>query len=571
VNLTLEQLKDLHRQGWKDFKSPFDLSYKSHWNTPWFIIREFYQNALDEHDEAEVVMPPVLKKGTEGVIIEDYGRGLGAESLLMRETKGQADLRGQFGEGLKFACLAAVRQGFTPVIESEHILIEGHSLKERMGKTDVNLLIFLWKEARYPRKGTKVTIKGYFGELYTDRFTPYLGRPMVTFSQEFGRFNRKHAIYRQPAGRLYVGDIFIRDLEKSKYSYNLWGVRLNPDRVSEISHEELHGVMSWPWSGIDNGEMAIELLKAATTPDTEESQIYWSQKPDDEYLQYAWEKMFGRRAVLYTGEATRKLAEGYGYKVVGENWSTRARDLVRDLEQITDQEIVDEVIGELVPKVVPINQLTPIQRQHLAVVRFLAKNCPISADISIQAAVIPADPRLREPTLGLCRGRDEGIFLSVGILDNLEATLGTTYHELGHAIGGGSAYDGSTAHTKEVQRIAAKLSLLMRQKVVEVARILGEETAAAAPVVQIKGKAFCWVRMHGPDGNERFQSFETPRLAGEWARRNVGRVREYDWASSYELDIDGDTIEVFWGDSEAKSRRDLNDVERKVFLFGMGL
>jgi len=50
--LTPAQITSRKRSGWKVFQPGFDISYKSHWNTPWFFIREFYQNALDEHDEA---------------------------------------------------------------------------------------------------------------------------------------------------------------------------------------------------------------------------------------------------------------------------------------------------------------------------------------------------------------------------------------------------------------------------------------------------------------------------------------------------------------------------------------
>lgn len=572
MELTLEQLKDAHRQGWKDFKSPFDLTYKSHWNTPWFIIREFYQNALDEHDEANVAMPPVLKNAPEGVIIEDYGRGLGAESLLMRETKGQADLRGQFGEGLKFACLAAVRQGFTPVIESGHITIEAHSLREKMGRADVNLLIFLWREARQPRTGTKVTLKGYHGELYTDRFTTYLGPPLAMDAETIGRFTRRHAVWSNPAGRLYVGDIFIRKLERSQFSYNLWRVRLNPDRVSEIDHTELQAAMSTPWSGIDNGELAVQLIKAVTDNETDESDIRWYHKPDEEFLRYAWDRLFGRKAVLYTSELTKKLATGYGYKVVGEGWKSRARDLLSDLEQITDEDMINTVVGEMIPKVVPINQLTPTQRQHLSLMRFLVRNCPACQKVKVEAAIIPPDPRLKEPVKGLCDEGEQSIYLSVDILDYLEDTLGTTYHELGHWIGGSSAYDGSSRHTVEVQHIAAKLSLLMRQKVVEISQILGEPVpvAAAAPAAEIKGKAFCWACVDMGEG-ETCRSFETPRLAGEWAKKNVGTIKEWDWLSPRDLDVTNASIKVFWGDSEAKTTKDLNEVERKVFQFGMGL
>ena len=86
--LSEEQLETYRRQGWKVFQPGFDISYKSQWNTPWFIIREFFQNALDEHDEARITARPRLEDSSRGVIIEDQGRGLGAEEFASARDKG---------------------------------------------------------------------------------------------------------------------------------------------------------------------------------------------------------------------------------------------------------------------------------------------------------------------------------------------------------------------------------------------------------------------------------------------------------------------------------------------------
>ncbi len=222
VALTAAQLTAYKRQGWKVFQPGFDISYKSRWNTPWFFIREFFQNALDEHDEAGNSAIPALAMTAKGAVIEDQGRGLGAESLLLRETKGGGDLRGQFGEGLKFACISAVRQGYVPRIESPSVTIEAHSSIQTVGRIEANLLTFIYKEEQRARTGTKVIIEGYTGELYKDRFTTFLGKPIFSIYDNIGRFIRGDAIYTAPKGRLYVGDIFIKDLgQPSEYSDNV--------------------------------------------------------------------------------------------------------------------------------------------------------------------------------------------------------------------------------------------------------------------------------------------------------------------------------------------------------------
>ena len=121
--ITDPDLAALRQQGWDALDTTFEISYKTHW-TMWHVIREFVQNALDEHDEQGITTLPFLATTPQGLVIEDQGRGLGAAALLMRETKRAAgDLRGQFGEGMKFACIVTLREGYDVEIASPHFTI----------------------------------------------------------------------------------------------------------------------------------------------------------------------------------------------------------------------------------------------------------------------------------------------------------------------------------------------------------------------------------------------------------------------------------------------------------------
>jgi len=67
--LTPAQLAGRKRAGWEILPTTYDMTYKSQWDSSWFFIREFYQNALDEHDEAGVTSIPSLGLTAKGVVI----------------------------------------------------------------------------------------------------------------------------------------------------------------------------------------------------------------------------------------------------------------------------------------------------------------------------------------------------------------------------------------------------------------------------------------------------------------------------------------------------------------------
>ena len=485
--LTPAQLASRKRSGWKVFQPGYDITYKSHWNEPWFFIREFYQNALDEHDEVGITAIPTLTQTAKGVVIQDQGRGLGAESLLFRETKGQMDLRGHFGEGLKLACLPAVRLGYTPHIESPNATIEAWASPTTFGKAEVNLLTFLFKEVEgTKRTGTKITIEGYTGDIYKDRFVQFLKPPIFQGKKRVGRFNRFESIFTSPKGRLYVGDIYVRDLENTQYSYNLWNLELNPDRISEINNENMKGQVANVWRQVNSDELAIKIMKAMTTEGAFESQLSWGYTPDDKtYWLLAWVSLFGPRAVLYTTERYSKLAEGYGYKKTGEDWTYQTRRFLNYLVP-TDQSIVDERSKELsTPKPIPDGDLTLDQGRHLKLVRYLTDVCPSCVydgdKPKIVAAVIPADLRTGDVMLGLCSRGEGSIYLSGSILNTEEDTVSTFYHEMGHWVGGDAADDGTMAHTKAVQNVGAAMFLIQQAHFKEINEILGIAPAPPPP------------------------------------------------------------------------------------------
>lgn len=94
--------------------------YVRDWNV-WEAIREFLQNALDSQDlgyESSITYvtntkQPQLRIITEGITID-------RDTLLLGTTSkaGRSDQRGEFGEGMKLACLVLTRNGLGVRIKS---------------------------------------------------------------------------------------------------------------------------------------------------------------------------------------------------------------------------------------------------------------------------------------------------------------------------------------------------------------------------------------------------------------------------------------------------------------------
>jgi hypothetical protein len=243
--------------------------------------------------------------------------------------------------------------------------------------------------------------------------------------------------------------------------------------------------------------------------------------------------------------------------------------MLMTMEIQTDRDVVEARVEELSsPKPIPDSKLNSEQRINLELLRFLAQNNPETMGAKIQAAALPSDPRTDTVVTGLAL--DDTLYLVLSVLDSQEDTLAVGYHELGHFTGGDEAHDGTIAHTHAVQRVAAQLSLLIRQRVVDVNRILGiKEGAVPVPVSEIapQGSAYVWVVSGKQKGG-----FANPSLAGQHIRQlQHGRVDAPEWLASGEVEVWELKYRVYWGDRAGNRVRELNGMERNIFKFGLGV
>lgn len=476
--LTDADIERERKAGWGVFPSPYDITYKSHWGDPWYFVREFYQNGLDEHDEARVTFPPKMYMGPDGLVIEDSGRGIGAESLLLRETKEKLDLRGMFGEGLKWATICALRLGYEPYIVSPKVEIRAVIHDTTFGVTKVQLVTYLWRSNSPREVGTKVVIRGYYGPTFEDRFVSFLSPHNVISARQktIGRFPREESILSHPSNKLYVRDIYVRDLHPehpSRFSYNLWNLDLNPDRDAERHHWRLASDIGELWSACDDMNSLVKFLQAVKAKEYESSLAMKSYVTDSNikdnsgvWMQ-AWERVFGKNTALYTSPFFAGHAKAYGYEVVEYDIiPEKVAEFIKPGVP-TDAQMAKETgvkLGEVTP--VPDEQLSSCALNNLEVLRWMCNQIthhvyiPVGAP-NVYAARFAPDPNTRLVPIGLWNADERSVFIDEKRLGDFWHALEVFYHEIGHAVSH-EAPDGTAEHTQGVLEASVAASKIMR-------------------------------------------------------------------------------------------------------------
>lgn len=480
IIISEDELEALRVSGWRIKDSGYSTRYSTYWDN-WYIIREFIQNALDERDEAGIGESPTIQFIGNTLTISDKGRGLGALALYTETTKAAAkDLRGEFGEGLKKATLAALRAGYSMEIVSSKKMIRPYLVKIIEEGTEIQELYFTYKDNPQAVIGTTVKIKGYNGDLYTDRFIE-LARtgfePLLGYSEKVGRFNRSTFVYETKyPNRLYVKGIYVRELhkeKKSRFSYDIWGLALNPDRTAERNLYDFNIYMSYLWANAPAKytELAIIFLKEANNPESFESilQISNSEKFKEykEGWTQAWEKVFGSKAILRTDDVYTKMAEGYGYKVV--RLVNSSLENVFKVNQIapTDKSVLQKEDINFDKNIIPIPdyQLEPQSLFHIQFLRKInlwlsEERFPGAKDVGVRAAKLPVSGA-GQGTAGLAEYAANRIDISPEKFYHFEWALDVYIHEMGHIFS--KAPDETRAHMDGVTRIATYIAALFQK------------------------------------------------------------------------------------------------------------
>lgn len=505
MRLSLEEYINTWKpRGWEILVTNHHLNYRREWGI-WEAIRDIVQNALDEAEAYQ------WGYDTHGLWIKDTGRGVLIKNFLMGGQQQKPDyMRGKFGEGMKIAALALLREGYQVRVMTRGFEIWAvlHPQKVQISPPVYeDCICFLWRE-NGSRTGTIWSIRGYTGSSYQNNFAQnlppglVLARAASTISQPVQRYNlllRSDGAARgqlydagKYMGRLYCRDIWLKDIE-SPFSYNLWGFEVAPDRHGPLHDTEMYQDMGRLWMGISNPAYLKMLLTMLMDPPTEAvggwknteefkrlSFDHRSRNPATGKLyseimvenkvswQRAWEAVAGKHAVIATEARYTGMVQHLGYRSQGMTWNVRA---TLSLVIKTDTELMREMADRLEEsKRVPDSQLTERQLANLKLARRIAEDYDRVGEVN--AGIIPPPSDVMARTAGFYEFGTGMIKIHVDVLESTPQTVAVVVHELGHHEAyrrvsfnpekKEQAFDLTKGHTEAIEQVTRQtLSSLM--------------------------------------------------------------------------------------------------------------
>lgn len=393
--LTEDKVERYTKAGWEVRTSMISMTDRPEWEM-WECIREIVQNALDATESFSIMVVPHM--GESSLLIKDTGKGLYITDLLIGKVRGEQKppwARGRFGEGLKFGCLAGLREGY-----KIHILSGGPEdvasleiipfqykrfLKDPRkvtGGQEVEELSFFYRGIP-PKKseGTEVYIIGYQTPTYTDRFNldnpPLCTEPVRLVDQPLD-IEREDGVYDcwvDGERALFSRNIYIQPIEDALFSYDLFDIELSRERNAPQSLYDVQRLMGKLLSGCPHPEVVEVLFKAIveTADSTAYEALYAnpSWKPRNDETRDAWMKLWretyaGAKVVLFTNEGCAESAKWQGYKVlkVAQKWMDFCTSIFP-----TDCSVAG---GKIVQSHIPPDQLEPVQWLNLSLTGMLS-------------------------------------------------------------------------------------------------------------------------------------------------------------------------------------------------------
>lgn len=474
--LTMSQYEqDWKPLGWKLLVIGPTSTWRQDWGD-WEAIRDIVQNSLDEAESYS------WSRDKDGLVISDNGKGMGIADFLLGPPKLKSDYaRGRFGEGMKIAALAMIRQGYAIRIETVGKDVWIIFLEQEVNGR-VRVLAALWKDGGTVR-GSKFHIIGYTGPAYQERFAVNLpksailaqGPSIITMPKQ--RYNQLIELPSEPSV-IFARDIYMRDIA-SPFSYNLWGFALAPDRHAPADDREMGLDIGRLWTTVaDVNLLEIFFRMMRLPPDIpsyENQRIIMSTwemgrvpTSDKSYLdiaiankaawQSAWVRVFGNNAVLRTQEQLMNTVNHLGY--ISILMSLSVRDFLGNLIQ-TDTELRDKSQEKLQEaEVVSDDKLERRELAHLKLARGIAGSVwsPIPIGGVYAAVIPPASDLVR--TAGLYGTTTHVIYISLTQLYRGRDTVDTLLHELAHHkefAQTGQSEDLSQAHAAAMTLVAAEV------------------------------------------------------------------------------------------------------------------
>jgi hypothetical protein len=443
--------RDYKPKGWHLLIIGPTATWRQEWHE-WEAIRDIVQNALDEGEAY------TFGDDGRGLWIADSGRGINISDFLLGPAKLKPDYaRGKFGEGMKVSALVLTRLGYRVHVRTsdKDLWICYYQQEVGSGKT-ADTLAALWKESA-ANTGTKFNIIGYHGSSFEELFAINIPPNMIkqsTPAKLEGTINRFNRIYRTDQDYppvIYCRDIYLQKIQ-SKYSYNLWGFDLSPDRHGPKNESDVAMDIGRTWAYVKDQSMLEDLFKAflldkiemtyekyhvnfsrwymGTPADTDMPSYMSEMEANKSVWSAAFKAVAGKNAVIRTDSKYDGMAVHLGYKSISLPY-----DVSTALQMIipTDISVVKNMIDELRgTKIIPDKELTYSQMLNLTLARQISRVI-VYSDIKVYAAIIP--------NIGSETGFTEGfydtvlkeIYLLPSVIEKGSSTVDVIIHEAAHA------------------------------------------------------------------------------------------------------------------------------------------
>jgi len=210
------------------------------WNE-FLAIRELLQNSLDAEHEAVGYDKIAVKieENKYGTWIKDRGKGITYKAFILGGEEKDCQMRGAYGEGLKLSLI-----WFTVLSGAPHriyFFTRGGIVFSCYYSKLADALVVVFGKSKYSPNGTHVFLWRYFipKDIYAKLYYKTAGLKTVcksVYSLAGCTVDMPNLVL-SPGGLLYVRDIYVNDISKiaerkpAYFSYNLWWVDLEPNRV----------------------------------------------------------------------------------------------------------------------------------------------------------------------------------------------------------------------------------------------------------------------------------------------------------------------------------------------------
>jgi len=393
-------------------------------------------------------------------IIEDDGPGLkfSALALGMSGKKDNAEAIGQFGEGLKLACMVFARDGYSLEIETVGFTLVPTIVQHPDLLCDVLAFTLKPNERKVGTAIRAVASKEEVDEacslfLRFCRDGYYI--PSITKSPK--EITEKDSIF-LPGGQVYVCGLRVSYKssfnDTTYFSYNVFNKELvNRDRWA-VSLDKLCEAIREVWSRCEDYRLIKEFIQLLADRKHEFIEVSWGLMPPVHTLtapklwKRAVREVFIYNKIIidntYDRGATTYL-ESSGYKVFTHPYY-RVTSLLRHFGVKSTSDVLNE-LGRF--EEVPVEKLPNIEAFNVTLAtellsRVFKKMPPVKCARFHQ-----------EDTLGCYQREDKTIYLSVHILSDLQRTLQTLVHEYAHSLC--DAQDCTTAFQEALERLVVDL------------------------------------------------------------------------------------------------------------------